>query len=204
MTETQSVADILAHPLGDVMMVPIGDVKPYHRNPRKIPPRAVEQVASSIREFGWQQPLVVDGSMVIIIGHTRRQAAIKLGLTEVPVLVETRLTEEQTRALRIADNRTRDYTTWLYPMLMTELSDLDDYADTLDLANWMGLVTEFEESQQAALLDIDDDTEQLITDTFKLTCTFDSKENAELAAPVILSMTGAVNVRYGNREKRGS
>jgi hypothetical protein len=200
MTDTSSVADILAHPMGDVRFVPVTSIHPYSRNPRKISAKAVEQVAASIKEFGWQQNIVVDGEMTIIIGHTRRQAAIKLGLSEVPVVVETRLTPEQIRALRIADNRSRDYSTWDYPLLLTELSDLDGYAETLDLADWMGLVTEFEESQQQALLDLDDETEQLITDTHKLTCTFDTKENAELAAPLILELPGAVNIRYGNQK----
>ena len=198
MTDTNaSTAYILAHPLGEPRMVPVGDVKPYSRNPRRISAKGVEQVAASIREFGWQQPLVVDGDMTIIIGHTRRQAAIKLGLAEVPVVIETRLTDDQVRALRIADNRSRDYSVWDFPVLLTELAELDDYAETLDLADWQGLVTEYEESQEQSLLDLDDETEQLITDAHKLTCTFETREAAELAAPDILRMPGAVNVRYG-------
>ncbi len=195
MSQQQDVADILAHPLGEVKMVPIGHIKPYERNPRKISPRAVEQVAASIREFGWQQPIVVDGDMIIIIGHTRRQAAIKMGLTEVPVVVETRLTEEQVRALRIADNRTRDYTTWDYPLLQSELEGLDEY-DSLDLADWQAIITGFEESQEASFLDLDDETDQIIRDTYVLSCTFRTKEDAELAVPEIMKIQGAVNVRY--------
>lgn len=196
MTDTDSsVADILAHPLGVARMMPISAVKPYSRNPRKIPAKAIEQVAASIREFGWQQPIVVDSDGIIIIGHTRRQAAIKLGLSEVPVLIETRLTAEQTKALRIADNRTRDYSSWDYPLLIDEMTGLDGY-ESLDLADWQGLLGEFEESQEQALLELDDATEQLITDKYTLVCTFDTRENAEIAAPEIMAMTGAVNVRY--------
>lgn len=194
MTEQQDVADILAHPLGQVRMVPVDRIKPYENNPRKISAKAVEQVAASIQEFGWQQSLVVDGNGVIIIGHTRRQAAIKLGLTEVPVIVETRLSEEQTRALRIADNRTRDYTQWNYPLLQSETEGLDSYL-SLDLADWEPLIAGFEDSQEA-LLELDGDTDQLIKDTYVLSCTFATREDAELAAPEIIKLQGAVNVRY--------
>lgn len=65
----------------------IGRVRPYEKNPRIIPEEAVERVAASIREFGFQQPIVVDKDGVIIVGHTRLKAAEKLGLEKVPVVV---------------------------------------------------------------------------------------------------------------------
>ena len=65
---------------------PVDRPKPYAKNPRRND-AAVEKVAASIREFGWAQPIVVDGDGVIIIGHTRLKAAKKLGLKTVPVLV---------------------------------------------------------------------------------------------------------------------
>lgn len=80
-----------------VEMVNISDIKPYKRNPRKNE-NAVDKVAESIKQFGWQQPIVVDKDGVIIVGHTRYKAAKKLGFTEVPVLWATDLTEEQVRA----------------------------------------------------------------------------------------------------------
>ena len=66
---------------------PLGKITPYGRNARKIPPQAVDKVAASIREFGWRQPIVVDGQGVIICGQTRLLAAQKLGLNEAPVHV---------------------------------------------------------------------------------------------------------------------
>jgi len=60
---------------------------PYARNPRKIPEAAVDKVAASIKAFGWRQPIVVDKDGVIVVGHTRLLAAIKLGFSEVPVHV---------------------------------------------------------------------------------------------------------------------
>jgi ParB/RepB/Spo0J family partition protein len=89
----------------------IEDIKPYPRNPRKNE-HAVEAVAKSIREFGFNQPIVVDQHGVIIVGDTRFKAARKLGLTQVPVLVATHLSPEQIKAYRIADNKTAEIADW--------------------------------------------------------------------------------------------
>ena len=75
---------------------------PYHNNPRK--DQAVDKVASSIREYGFQQPIVVDKDMILIVGHTRLQGAKKLGLKKVPVVIAD-LSEAKAKAYRIADNR---------------------------------------------------------------------------------------------------
>jgi len=101
----------------------IGRVRPYERNPRKND-EAVDAVAASIREFGWRQPIVVDGEGVIVVGHTRLKAALKLGLRKVPVHVATGLSPEQVRALRIADNKTAELATWDMDLLPLELADL--------------------------------------------------------------------------------
>ena len=76
-----------------VRLVPIENVKPYENNPRDNDD-AVDAVANSIKEFGWQQPIVTDTEGVIIAGHTRYKAAQKLGYTEVPVVVANNLTDE--------------------------------------------------------------------------------------------------------------
>lgn len=73
------------------------DITPYANNPRKND-RAIEPVMNSIREFGFNQPIVVDKDHVIIVGHTRYLAALELGLEEVPVYVAAHLSEEQARA----------------------------------------------------------------------------------------------------------
>src|SRR5271154_5110604 len=85
---------------------PIDRPKDYPKNARKWSSQAVEKVASSIREYGWRQPVVVDVNDVIVIGHLRRTAARSLGLTEIPVHVAKDLTPAQIRGLRLADNRT--------------------------------------------------------------------------------------------------
>ncbi len=108
-----------------IEMWSIDQVKPYENNPR-INDDAVASVAASIREFGFQQPLVVDSAGVIIVGHTRLKAAIKLGLDRVPILVATNLTPEQVRAYRIADNKTAELAEWNYDLLPIELSALQE------------------------------------------------------------------------------
>ena len=84
--------------------VALNKIIPYIRNPRKNE-NAVEKVASSIQEFGFRQPIVVDSKNVIIAGHTRFEAAKRLGLDVVPIHVADGLTEQQAKAYRIADNR---------------------------------------------------------------------------------------------------
>lgn len=98
-------------------------VTPYDRNPRDNS-KAIEAVMQSIDEFGFNQPIVVDKDNVIIVGHTRREAAIRLGLKKVPVLVADHLTKAQVKAYRIADNRTNENSFWLEEALAEELLEL--------------------------------------------------------------------------------
>src|SRR5688572_16487074 len=102
---------------------PLSRVKPYANNPR-VNDGAVEAVARSIQEFGFRQPIVVDEAGVIIVGHTRYKAALKLGLEQVPVHVAEGLTPEQIKAYRIADNKSATLSDWDYDLLPIELSEL--------------------------------------------------------------------------------
>jgi DNA modification methylase len=124
---------------------PLSDIKPYEKNPR-LNDEAVDDVAASIREFGFRQPIVVDADGVIICGHTRWKAAQKLGLEKVPVHVATDLTPEQIKAYRIADNQTASLAEWNYDLLPLELADLQ--AANYDL----GLLG-FDAEELAKLLD---------------------------------------------------
>src|SRR5262249_52332289 len=108
-----------------VELRPIEKIRPYENNPR-INDQAVDAVAASIREFGFRQPIVVDGQGVIIVGHTRYKAALKLGLEKVPVIVAKDLTPEQIKAYRIADNQTASLSGWNYELLPIELTELQD------------------------------------------------------------------------------
>jgi hypothetical protein len=103
----------------------LDDIVPYWRNPRVITDEAVNAVAASITNFGYQQPIVVDASNVIIMGHTRYAAMRRLGVTEAEVRIAASLTAEQSRKLRVLDNRLHEYTRWDFDLLVDELEDLD-------------------------------------------------------------------------------
>lgn len=109
----------------NVKWVKINNIKPYERNPRKNDD-AVTAVANSIKQFGWQQAIVVDTEGVIIAGHTRYKAAKKLGLKTVPVKVADNLTDEQVKAYRLADNKTGELAEWDLDLLSAELDDIPD------------------------------------------------------------------------------
>ena len=111
-------------------------IRPYGRNPRQIPARAVDKVAASIREFGWRQPIVVDREGVIICGHTRLLAAQKLGLTEAPVHVAENLTPAEVRAYRLLDNRSHEESSWDEDLLGSELLDLEGLGMNLELTGF--------------------------------------------------------------------
>ena len=101
----------------------IDKVIPYFNNPRKN--MAVEKVAMSLKEYGFQQPIVVDNNMSIIVGHTRYEAAKSLNLEKIPVVIAN-ISHEKAKAYRIADNKTNESSIWDYPLLNKEFSDLMD------------------------------------------------------------------------------
>ena len=102
-------------------------IKPYANNPRANDHAvdAVDAVVASIREFGFRQPIVVDRHGVIIVGHTRWKAALKLGLKKVPVHVATDLSPKQIKAYRLADNKTAELADWDHDKLVQELVELE-------------------------------------------------------------------------------
>ena len=124
---------------------PIKSIRPYEKNPRRND-EAVDAVAASIREFGWQQPIVVDKDGVIIAGHTRYKAAKKLKCDTVPVVVADDLTEDQVKAYRLADNKTGELAEWDFSALEEELAGIaeidmsqfgfDSFDDIKDKAEW--------------------------------------------------------------------
>lgn len=108
-----------------VQNVNIDTIKPYENNPRDNDD-AVGGVAESIKSFGWQQPIVVDKNNVIIVGHTRYKAAQKLNLKEVPIVVADKLSDDQVKAYRLADNKTGENAIWDNKKLIRELDGLSD------------------------------------------------------------------------------
>ena len=138
----------------DVIELPLGQIIPYARNPRRNE-KAVATVAASIAEFGWRQPIVVDESMIILAGHTRLAAAQQLGLETAPVHVAKGLTETQARAFRIMDNRSGENAEWADDLLGLELGELLEADYDLGLTGF----TDEELNNLLAGLDEESDTE---------------------------------------------
>ena len=108
----------------NVKWVKINDIKPYARNAKKHDDKQIANVAESIKQFGWQQPIVCDADGIIIIGHCRLLAAKKLKLDKVPVKYATDLTEEQVKKLRALDNKLNE-SEWDFDLLAEDIGDLD-------------------------------------------------------------------------------
>lgn len=103
----------------------IDEIIPYAQNPR-CNDEAVDAVASSIAEFGFQVPCVIDCHNILITGHTRLKAAKKLGLKTIPCICAETLTPAQVKAYRLADNKVSELATWDMSLLESELAQLDD------------------------------------------------------------------------------
>ena len=103
---------------------PVDRLRPYERNSRRHSPEQIEQIAASIRQWGWTMPILAADDGMVLAGHGRLAAGKLLGFVEVPVIVARAWTEQQKRAYVIADNRLTDASDWDDEMLRLELSDL--------------------------------------------------------------------------------
>ena len=117
---------------------PLDSLIGYARNARTHSETQVAEIAGSIREFGWTNPILVDGDNGVIAGHGRLLAARKLGLTEVPVIELAHLTETQKRAYILADNKLALNAGWDHDLLALELGDLKDAGFDLGLTGFGG------------------------------------------------------------------
>lgn len=108
----------------EIRSVKIKEIKPYDRNAKKHDDTQINNVAESIRQFGFVQPIVIDSNGVIVIGHCRFEAAKRLKYAEVPCIMVDDLTPEQVDALRIVDNKTNE-SPWDIDLLTEELQGLD-------------------------------------------------------------------------------
>ncbi len=111
----------------------VDELIPYSKNARTHSEEQVAQIAASIIEFGFTNPVLIDGSKGIIAGHGRLMAAKKLGLKEVPVVILDHLSETQKKAYIIADNKLAENASWDEEILASELADLKDENFNLDL-----------------------------------------------------------------------
>jgi len=106
-----------------IQTIPLKDIHPYARNPRKND-EAMKNVAASIRQFGFLVPLVIDRNHEIVAGHTRYKAAQSLGMKDVPCVIADELTEDQIKAFRLADNKVGEMAQWDMDLLPLELADI--------------------------------------------------------------------------------
>lgn len=109
---------------GEIRMRAVDDLKPYPRNPKTHPPEQIEQLAAMIKEFGFDQPILVDEHDMILKGHGRQIAARKCGLAAVPTITRPGLTAAQKRAIVIADNQAPLLGGWDKDLLRLELGEL--------------------------------------------------------------------------------
>jgi DNA modification methylase len=132
----------------------INEIKPYKFNPRKND-KAVDIVARSIKEYGFLVPIVIDQDNIIVCGHTRIKAAAKIGLTEVPTILASNLTEEQIKGFRIMDNKANEYANWNNEFLIEELKELKDLNFNMDC-------TGFSEIEVSKFLSGNEETDETI------------------------------------------
>lgn len=118
----------------NIIMKSLGEITPYEKNAKKHDKTQINNVAESIKQYGFVQPIVIDKDGVIVIGHCRALAAKKLGLKEVPCVCVDDLTEEQVKALRIVDNKSNE-SEWDFDILpddwLTSIS-----ADLILILDW--------------------------------------------------------------------
>ena len=147
--EQPSKGSKLLHLPQSLQHVHIESLRPYERNPRTHSPEQIAKIAVSLLEYGWTNPILVDGESGIIAGHGRLLAARELGMETVPVIELSHLTEAQKRAYVIADNRLALDAGWDEELLGEELKALEE--DDFDLA-----LTGFELDELYALLEDED------------------------------------------------
>ena len=108
----------------EVKSLKLDSITPYGKNAKKHDKRQINNVAESIKQYGFVQPIVIDRDGVIVIGHCRALAAKKLGMEEVPCVCVDDLTPEQVNALRLVDNKSNE-SDWDFDLLADELPGLD-------------------------------------------------------------------------------
>ena len=124
---------MIIHVARDLKLVPIDSLKPYEKNARTHSEEQIAQIAASMREWGFTNPILIDGDKGIIAGHGRLAAAKEIGLTEVPIIELAHLTPAQKRAYIIADNKLALNAGWDDALLAEELAALADEDFNIDL-----------------------------------------------------------------------
>ncbi len=147
----------------EIKYLSIDEIIPYSRNPRTHSEEQIAQIAASIREFGFTNPILIDSKQGIVAGHGRLAAAKELGLEKVPCIDLNHLTEEQKRAYVIADNKLALNGGWDDELLRLELTELKELGADLELTGFdamelgdimLGTDVEFKEYDESAADDV--------------------------------------------------
>lgn len=157
----------------DYKTVSVDELIPYARNSRTHSPEQVDKIAASIREFGFLNPVIIDGENGIIAGHGRIMAAKKLGMETVPIIEASHLTDAQRRAYVIADNRLAEVgSEWDDEMLRVEFAELEALGFDLELTGFdLGEIEalDFDEGEEVGMPELPDgDKEPFQQKTFTL------------------------------------
>jgi ParB-like chromosome segregation protein Spo0J len=148
----------------------VADLIPYARNSRTHSEEQITQIAASIKEFGFLNPVIIDGENGIIAGHGRVMAAKKLGMTEVPCVEASHLTDAQRRAYIIADNKLALNAGWDYEILRVEFEELSETNFNLDLTGFdnqellkiLGENFSFDDEEKKQISDAEDKFQLLV------------------------------------------
>lgn len=170
----------------------LSELTPYPGNAKKHDKKQIANVAESIRQYGFVQPIVVDRDDVIIIGNCRALAAKKLGMDEVPCVSMDDLTPEQVNALRLVDNKSNE-SDWDFDLLADELSGLDLSAFDFD---W-GIENEDEYGVDFSLPD--GDKSEICQMTFTL-----HEQQKELIEYAMTCVEDEITETFGNANKNGN
>lgn len=141
----------------DVVQKNLSEIIPYDKNAKKHDKKQIDNVAESIRQYGFVQPIVIDHDGVIVIGHCRALAAKKLGMETVPCVCVDDLTPEQVKALRLVDNKSNE-SDWDFDLLADELPELDLSAFDFD---WGLPEDQTEEVVEDEAPEVDEDAEPI-------------------------------------------
>jgi hypothetical protein len=170
----------------------IASVKPYARNAKKHDETQIANVAESIKQFGWQQPIVCDADGIIIIGHCRLLAAKKLGLKKVPVKTADNLSDEQVKKLRALDNKLNE-SDWDFDLLADDIGELDFSGFDID---W-GIVSPDDYGESFELPD--GDKSEICQMTFTL-----HERQAELIKEAMKNVKDDITETFGNTNSNGN
>jgi len=156
----------------EIKQIRLEHLKEYENNPRQND-EAVDKVAESIKKFGFKVPIIVDSDLEIIAGHTRKKAALKLGLDEAPVIVADDLNDEHIKAFRLADNKVAEFSEWDMELLMSELEEIEIDMENFGFDELEKIEIEPDEEdtssvdlEENVVIVIEEDTEEKLEETF--------------------------------------